>query len=205
MATPLAPPPAVDRVLDREWERLAAAGTWWSGAERVAIAATARAARDGRDRPGGLPDPAAEAAERLSVEAHHVSAAWLDELEGRGLERRAYVEVLGVVSRIRAVDTTLFGLGQPERPLPVPAPGAPTGEVVATAQTDGGLVPTVGRAGPPNALSAVPDEHEALHELHGAMYLSLEEMRDLDIDRGLGRAQMELVAARTSLLNDCFF
>lgn len=204
MAPSLPAPPAVDRFLDREWERLAAAGTWWTGAERVAVAATARAARDGADRPIGLPDPAAEAAERLSIEAHHVSAAWLDELERRGLERVAYVEILGVVSRIRAVDTALFGLGHPERPLPAPAAGEPSRETTR-AQVDGGLVPTIGRAGPPNALSSVPDEHEALHDLHGAMYLSLEEMRDLRIERGLDRAQMELVAARTSLLNDCFF
>ena len=204
MTTSLAAQPAVHRFLDREWERLAAAGTWWTGAERIAVAATARAARDGLDRPGGLPDPAAEATERLSIEAHLVSAEWLDDLERRGLERVAYVEVLGVVSRIRAVDTALFGLGQPERPLPVPSPGEPTHEAT-DAQIDGGFVPTVGRAGPPNALSAVPDEHDALHDLHGAMYLSLEEMRDLRIERGLGRAQMELVAARTSLLNDCFF
>ena len=204
MTASLAAPPAVDRFLDREWERLAAAGTWWTGAERVAIAATARAARDGLDRPDGLPEPAAEPAARLSGEAHRVTGDWLDELGHRGLDRLAYVEVLGVVSRIRAVDTALFGLGQPERPLPVPAPGAPTRESTG-AEIDGGLVPTVGRAGPPNALSAVPDEHEALHDLHGAMYLSLEDMRDLHVERGLGRAQMELVAARTSLLNDCFF
>ncbi len=204
MTTSLAAPPAVARLVDREWERLAAAGTWWTGGERVAIAATARAARDGLDRPGGVPDPAAEAAERLSIEAHHVTAEWLDDLERRGLDRLAYVEVLGVVSRIRAVDTAVFGLGQPERPLPEPSPGEPTSERT-NAEVDGGIVPTVGPAGPPNALSAVPDEHEALHDLHGAMYLSLQEMRDLQIERGLGRAQMELVAARTSLLNDCFF
>ncbi|MEO1062931.1 MAG: hypothetical protein AAFZ07_16085 [Actinomycetota bacterium] len=205
MTASLAAPQDLERFLDREWERLSAAGTWWSGAERVAIAAAARAARDGDPRPGGLDDAPVEAAERLSVAAHHVTGPWLDDLEERGLDRLAYVELLGVVSRVRAVDTALFGLGRPERPLPVPAPGEPSGRRVDGAGIDGGLVPTVGRAGPPNALSAVDDEDEALHDLHGAMYLSLEQMRDLHIERGLGRAQMELVAARTSLLNDCFF
>lgn len=41
------------------------------------------------------------------------------------------------------------------------------------------------------------DELEAPHDLHGAMYLSLEQMRDLRIEPGLSRSQMELVGART--------
>ena len=69
----------------------------------------------------------------------------------------------------------------------------------------GGWVPTVGPASPPSALSSVPDEHEAMHDLHAIFYLAVADMADLDADRGLHRTQMELVAARTSLLNECFF
>ena len=44
-----------------------------------------------------------------------------------------------------------------------------------------------------------------MFELHGVLYLSLDEMADPTIEKTLTRAQMELIAARTSLLNDCFY
>jgi hypothetical protein len=44
-----------------------------------------------------------------------------------------------------------------------------------------------------------------MHQLQAAFYLATGEMGELDVQRGLHRTQMELVAARTSLLNECFF
>ena len=119
--------------LQREWDRLASAGTWWSGGQRVELAAVARAARAGDAAPvTELPTPAVEAAVRLSADPH-VDLAWVEDLEQRGLDRPAYVEILGV------------------------------------------------------------------------LYMSIEQMGDLEIELDLNRAQIEFVAARTSLLNDCFF
>ncbi len=46
---------------------------------------------------------------------------------------------------------------------------------------------------------------EAQQHLHGPIYLTYEEMADLDFRRGLHRSQMELVAARTSAINECFY
>ena len=66
-------------------------------------------------------------------------------------------------------------------------------------------MPTVGVISPPTALQAVPTEAAVQEELHGALYLSYADMADLAAVRGLSRAQMELVAARVSYLNDCFF
>jgi hypothetical protein len=191
--------------IDREWERLASPGTWWSGTQRVELAEVARAARFGDPVPAsGLPSTAVEAAARISADPH-VDLAWVEDLERRGLERQAYVEVLGVVARLDAVDTFLFGIGASTRPLPDPQPGEPSRTPVPEARIDGGLVPTVGPAFPTNALSAVVAEHDAQVDLHGVLYMTMEEMGDLEIVRDLDRAQIEFVAARTSLLNDCFF
>ncbi len=66
-------------------------------------------------------------------------------------------------------------------------------------------MPTVGAIGPVTALDAVPPEATAQAALHGALYLSYAEMADLAVVRGLTRAQLELVAARVSYLNDCFY
>jgi hypothetical protein len=57
----------------------------------------------------------------------------------------------------------------------------------------------------PASLSAVPAEMDALEALHGPMYLDYEEMGDPAITRGLTRTQMELIASRTSFINECFF
>lgn len=191
--------------LDREWHRLRSPGAWWSGSQRVEIAAVARAARGDFHLPTtSLPSAAVEAAVRLSADPH-ASAEWLAHLDADGLDALSYVEVLGIVARLNAVDTFLFGIGASEQRLPDPLAGDPSGEVADGATVNGGLVPTVGPASPPNGLSAVPGEAEALLDLHGVLYLSLAEMPDLAIENDLSRVQLEFVAARTSLLNDCFF
>lgn len=197
--------PELTSGLDREWDRMAASGTWFTGAERVALAAVARAAREHHDAPVvDLPAPAVEAAARLSVDPH-VDQAWIDDLAAGGLAIEPYVEILGVVSRIAAIDTFLFGVGLPLRALPTETSSdEPTRQVVADAVVQGALVPTVGVPFPPTALTAVPAEAEALGDLHTVLYLSMVEMGDQQIVRdGLNRIQIELVAARTSLLNDC--
>ena len=109
------------------------------------------------------------------------------------------------VARLQAVDTFLFALGSELAEFPVASEDCPTGEVASDAEVNRGWVPTVGPAPPPSALSAVPAEHRAMLDLHGVFYLSIPDMADLDAQRGLHRTQMELVAARTSLLNECFF
>lgn len=191
--------------LDRELARLSRPGTWWTGAERVALAAVARAAREVRPHPTtGLPAPATAAAMRLSSE-RHADGVWIGELTDAGLIIEAYVEILGIVARLAALDSFLFGIGAEPRPLPAPVAGEPSRELVADAKANGGLVPTVGPASAPNALSAVPAETDAMHDLHGVLYLSLAEMADLQIEKSLTRPQMEFVAARTSFLNECFF
>ncbi len=55
------------------------------------------------------------------------------------------------------------------------------------------------------ALSLVPHEMAAQEELHGPLYLTYEGMADLEYVNGLTRAQMELVAARVSVINECFY
>ena len=45
-----------------------------------------------------------------------------------------------------------------------------------------------------------------MFDLHGVLYASMEEMFEMQLEReGLTRPQIELVAARTSSLNDCFY
>ena len=201
--TTLAAPTEITDLIDRQWERLRHAGTWFTGAERVALAASARGDRDDTS-------PAHQAAREIHDHPAEITRSWLGTLEDRGLTLAEYVEVLGIVAQLRAVDTFLFGLGE-QRPLPDPVAGQPTRVIVEEAAIEGGWVPTVGPAFPPSVLSSVASENEAMHDLHENFYLApaagegytmanLHAVRD-----GLSRTEMEFVAARTSLINDCFF
>lgn len=198
-------PDELQHAADQVWADLARPGTWWTGAERVAIAAEARGARSGA-HPDSTPlrEMAVEAARAISVNAGSISEQWIQGILGRGLKALALVELLGVVSRVAAIDTLYFGFSLDDRPFPDPLPGSPTLEQPAMVELDGGWLPTVGPASAPSSLSGVPSEQATMLDLHGALYLTIDQMVDFTIEgRGLSRAQMELVAARTSLLNDC--
>ena len=204
MSTPLLA--EFEALVDREWDRMANAGTWWTGTERVAIATEARIGHDDAPSTNHLSTVAIEAARRVSAEAATIRQVDIDRWADGGLDPFAYVELIGVVSRLAAIDVTAFGLGMDERPLPVPQPGNPSLERPTDAVVSNGWVPTVGPAWAPGALSAVPDEVDAMFDIHGVLYLSMEQMRNNEIVRnGIPRAQIELTAARTSWLNECFY
>lgn len=203
----LAVPTEIDELIDRQWTRLRGGGTWFSGQERVIIAAAAR----GTAHPDES-TPAARAARMIHDEPARITQDRITGFEAAGLTLTEYVEVLGIVSQLRAIDTFEFGVGRPTRPLPEPTDEGPNPVVVEDATINGGWVPTVGPAFPPSVLSSVPAENEAaMEDLHGLLYLAPTRgdgftMGNLAVVRdGLSRTQMEFVAARTSLINDCFF
>jgi hypothetical protein len=195
----------VQAELRREWERLAAPGTWFSGAERVAIATEARAARTLGAGDTGLAEPVVEVAQAASAAAQYVTRAWVEDLLDHGMTIEQYVEIVGVVGRLAAVDAYVRGVGASEEPLPAPQRGQPTQERNDAVQLRNAFVPTENGDRAPFALSAVPAEAEALLSLHGPLYLTVEQMKDPAFEGALTRAQMELVAARTSYLNDCMY
>lgn len=224
----------------RVFERIARPGCWWTGAERVAIAAEARAARRCRlcadrklalsptavagahDAAGALPETAVDAIHRVASDPARLSKSFYEKALAGGLSDGAYVELLGVVVQGVAVDAFCRALGAPLHPLPEPVPGAPSRERPAGARHDGAWVPLLGpeTAGPDEAdlfpgpqapyvtraLSLVPDAVRAVRDLLGAQYLPFERVPDPSFSgRSLSRAQMELLAARVSALNECFY
>lgn len=201
-------PTATKTVLTKQWHELGAPGTWWTGEQRIAIAAVARAARRGGEGPGdagSIDEVTQEAAAQVGAAAGDLVEADVDGYHERGLDPLPYVELIGIVSRVTAIDTATIGLGAELQPFGSPSPGEPSKSTVAGAKRRSGWVPTVGGAGATTALSAVTSEDVAQEQLHGALYLSYYEMGDLGIIKALNRTQMELAAARTSLHNDCYF
>ncbi len=193
--------------VDRTMKAVVAPGSFFSAEDRVAMARTARVARGTDSSAPALSAARPDATRRVAADAASIRPEMIEVWEASGLERLAYVELVSVVARLVAIDSFVASLGLPLTPLPAP----PTGEVVAAvdprAELSNAWVPTVGRAGATTALSALPVELAGVEQLHTALYLPYAKVGELVEDPGkvISRPQMELVAARTSWLNECFY
>jgi hypothetical protein len=227
----------------RAWAALAAPGTWWTGAERVAIAAETRAARDCtlclarkqalspvaiagvHDRCTTLPEVVVDVAHRIASDPARLSRRWFEDVTANGISDAHYVEALAVVARSVSIDSFCRGIGTPPHALPEAQRGEPSRRRPAGAKGGEAWVPLVATSaatGPeadlyggarraPNvvrALSLVPDEVRLLRALAPSHYVPFERVPDPSFTpagRALSRAQMELIAARVSALNECFY
>ncbi len=141
------------------WERLAGPGTWWTGAERVAIAEAAReagacdlcrrrrealspaAVGGGHEARPPLPAAAVDAVHRLITDPGRITRAAVEEFAREGISDARYVELLGLVVAVFSVDEFHRALGLPLEPLPVPRPGEPSRQRPAEAAPGVGFVP----------------------------------------------------------------
>jgi hypothetical protein len=208
------------------WEHLAAPGSWWTGAQRVAlarIAATAYATDDPlppwvapstvdgalpADLP--VPDAAADVAYRVARHAGTITEDWYRGVLDRGLTPLQYVETVGLVVAVVPVLAFCAGLGVEPPGWPDPRPGDPTGEAPEVVEGTANWVPVDAESawlpGVAQALSAVPREFANLVTTHGRQYMPFEAMGDMTWTRGpLDRRQIEYVAARLSVLRECFY
>ena len=225
----------------RTWRRLAEPGTWWNGATRVAIAAEVRNAYacalcDSRkaalspyavtgthDSLGSLPEPLVDVIHRIVSDPGRLSQSWLNGILAEGLSDAEYVETVGVIVSVLAVDQCRRGIGLAPVPLPDPVPGAPTryrpegakpgpawvpllapedvSEAEADLYPDTPLVSYVLQA-----LSLVPAETRAYNEIAHEQYTPAGASWDLDRQvREITFAQVELIASKVSVLNGCFY
>ena len=123
-----------------------------------------------------------------------------------------------------SIDEFHRALGLEVEPLLEPEPGEISRYRPQMLKEDVGFVPTVppeGNIGPEadlwpagrrtanvvRALTLVPDAFRDWRKLAAAQYLSLEGMANFvrDDARSIDRMQMELVAARVSAINECFY
>ena len=230
--------PIRDDLLDaiaRAWSRLRRPGTWWTGEQRVDIAAESRVARACRlchdrktalrdisgehDQTGKLPSAVVELIHRIVTEPARQSEGSYQATLGDGLSDAEYVEVVGTVVTVVAVDSFHHALGLPRKALPEPLPGEPSRRRPSSPRLEGAWVPMVAPdaldpedadlyTGDRNgnvirALSLVPEEVRGSIDLSKHFYI--ETLGDLTAGRSLTRPQIELIAARVSALNECFY
>lgn len=204
-ATDIARPDVV-AAFRRVWGRLAEPGATFTGVERVDIARVARASRSHAPIPdAGLPATVIEVASMVGAEPAAITEEWVEASIAPAIGYPAYVEIIGLVAQLTAVDSFHRAMGLPLEPLPAPQAGPPTAAVADDAKLRSSWVPTAGPGSVVYALSLVPGEMAGFEDLHGPLYIPVGEMGNHLFARSLQRHQMELVAARTSALNDCFY
>jgi len=223
----------IERVHAAQIEALGEPGTWFTGAQRLALAEQARAARCeaglaeslASDTAFGdgvaLPEAAIRVAREVAARPQPLTRAFFEQAQAEGLSDAEYVEVVALVSRVVDYDVFARGLGIPLRPLPEPGDGEPSRERPPQAADQGAWVPTVpggpdcvyiyGNARPQagiiSAASLVPDEARAQIALEEAQYLPLNRFMEWDYQHheGLTRPQVEVIAGRVSDFHECFY
>lgn len=170
-----------------------------------------------------LPTRVVDAVHRIVTDQARITRAWVTDNAANGLSNEAYVELAGIVVAVLSIDEFHRALGLELEPLPEPIQGEPTCYRPTHLTHDIGFVPTIppeGAVGPEadlwpggrtanvlRALTLVPDALRDWRDLSAAQYLSFDEMRNFEQsrDRSLNRMQIELVAARVSAINECFY
>ncbi|HCB34028.1 MAG TPA: hypothetical protein DEP69_02310 [Acidimicrobiaceae bacterium] len=206
--------------------RWSAPGTWWTARRRQAIVTQVRAALDADPLPpwvapssveglldddaaGLLPSAAVDAVWRITNYPGTLTRDFYDGVIAAGIEPPAYVELVGVVAQANNLDRFADALGLDRLDLPPPSPGEPSRRIGADVAVANHWVPTAATAVPNVllALTAVPAEVDAWLLLSDAGYVPIANVRgDLVSDHGsLTRPQIELVATRTSKLDECFY
>ena len=191
---------------------------------RRRIEALSPAAIEGEhDSLGALPESVIEVVHRVRNDPGRLSERWFRGLIAAGLSEEQYVETVSIVAHVVAVDTMARGLGLDALPLPEPEPGLPSHYRPAGAKLGGAWLPWLEPAGLTEqeagiypagrpaanimkAMSLVPDEVKSFFDIVSHQYQGPLEMRDFSREyRAISHAQIELLAARVSALNQCLY
>ena len=224
----------------RAWRRLARPGNWWSGHERLAIAAEVRHApgcplcadRQAVLSPNmvagshtsiaDLPAPAIEAIHRIVSDASRLTERWYHGLLADGLSDGEYVELIAVLATVITIDGFTHALDLPRHDLPGPEAGEPFRQRPSGAKPGLAWVPTLApedvtaaehgiydglaAVNIHRALSLVPNEVKGFFDLDSVHYLPDAKLRDFGAGlRAIDNAQIELLAARVSAINQCVY
>lgn len=173
------------------------------------------------DHLGELSAPRIEAIHRVATDAGRLSGTWVDGLMAQGLSDGEYIETVGLVAMTRMIDAFAWAAGVEPATLPGPKDGEPTGyrppgarksdawvavvKLEDVAESDGPLYGATA-GGVHQALSLVPDTKRAFWALGEPHYIPMSEIRNVDTKaRAISRAQIEILAGRTSALHQCVY
>ncbi len=175
------------------------------------------------DQVSALSNSMVEVVHRIITDSGRLTKKWFDSIIADGLTLEEYVEILGTLVHVFSIDEFSRALGLPLRELPEADTGQPTYYRPRNLVEGVAWVPMLAQvvdSGPESdlwegtlegnvirALSLVPDEVRTLQDLLKIHYLDDAEFGDFEKSpQGtLSRIQTEVVAARVSAFNDCFY
>ena len=204
---------------------VATPGDWLTGAQRIDVWREARDARHNElDRArrhalspfsvegahpasAELPSPAVEVVHRVASDPGRLTRSWADE-QIADIGEELYTELVGVTAITSVIDRFQRAMGRTMLELPDALPGEPCRERPTDVGDVGAWVSqTVGppRANVSRTLSLVPRTNETWRLLVDTHYSRGSQFADMNWPRPLSRPQAELVASRSTALNECFY
>jgi len=147
------------------WQALARPGSWWTGTQRIAIAAESRQAVDcdfcqarkqalspyafagEHQSVSSLSSTTIDAVHRIITDQGRITQKYVDDNEADGLTKAAYVELVGIVVAVFSIDEFHRAMGIPIETLPTPEAGEISRYTPAHLSEDMGFVPTVSLTG----------------------------------------------------------
>ena len=205
------------------------AGTWLTADIRTAVWAEARSATDcslcrarkqalspyalkgEHDTCTDLPNNMIEVVHRIKNDSGRLTKRWFDEQIATGLSREAYIETLSLVATSIILDSYSTAMGLPDYVIPTPQPGEPSMVLNPEVEDEGAWLPItrVEQQVEDHGLPNVPNIARAMGLVPSAMMHFFGTMRAhyalAGDDFGIGRSQIELIAARVSSHNECFY
>jgi hypothetical protein len=174
------------------------------------------------DSPNTLSAATVDTVHRIATDPGRLTRGLLDAMTAEGLTDGHYVELVSIVCIVTAIDGFARTIGAAPATFAPPSPGDPTRERPDQLEEDGYWVPTIsienGQATGlyeaanfmPNVgrgMSLVPNEVRTAQDLMLAHYMPYTSVISNyePPGRPIDRMQIELVAARVSAKNDCFY
>jgi AhpD family alkylhydroperoxidase len=174
------------------------------------------------DNQGNLSPAVVDCIHRIATDSARLTESCYRGLLEQGISDCEYVEIVSLVNMITALDTFDRAIGEPIQILPAAVTGQPNRKRPHGAKTGTAWVPTLlpedlteDDIDPYTqfhayniqlALSLVPQEVINFFDLDTTLYLSEDEIEELDIEkRAISRIQMELIASRGASINGCHY
>jgi len=203
------PPVIPSRLVEAQsaaWDRLAEPGDRWTGVERLAFAAHARAAFAERNTAPWQRNVPAGMMTKLAADASQIDRAWakksIDEVG-----EAAYVELVAIAASVAVLDAFAEALDVDVSPFPDAQAGVPTmtePDGVGDAGAYVRMTTPWSDANVARALTLSPSGN-ALYRGIALPFYHEGQFFDLEWDRPISRPQAEVVATAVSAANECFY
>jgi hypothetical protein len=158
-----------------------------------------------------LPDNIVEVVHRISTDSGRLTKRWFDEQIATGLSREEYVEILSLVATSIILDSYSKAMGISDYVIPRPQAGNPPRIPNIDVVDEGAWLPITKAEQhlEEHGLPSIPNIARAMGLVPSAMMHFFGTMRAhyslAGNNFGISRSQIELIAARVSSHNECFY